>query len=385
MAIVYKKSDNIISSLGFTTDENFRAVLSGISGLKHCPINTLGIPEAFFASLIQKTSLDSLGSAISWPPHVSRFEKIAIISVLDAASKTNIDLKSSRTLFVLSTTKGNVDLLENSKDSNFQQEQLYLWHSAAVISKYFQNPNTPVVVSNACISGVSALIIAKRMLNSGKYDHAVVVGADILSKFIISGFQSFKALSPEACKPFDANRIGLNLGEGAATIILGVTSNESSLPKDSIILEAGAITNDANHISGPSRTGEGLYLALKSIMLNRSNAEVSFVNAHGTATPYNDEMESIALTRAGLESVPVNSLKGYFGHTLGAAGLLETIISSRSLQQNQLIKSLGYETCGVTNPLNVITQTTAAPNTRCIKMVSGFGGCNAAIMLKKTC
>jgi 3-oxoacyl-[acyl-carrier-protein] synthase I len=383
MSVVYNIADNIVSPLGFTTEANIHAVLEGWSGGKFYPDNTWNIPEAFFASLIDDKQIDSFFWGISAKTSFTRFEKIALISACEAVSSSGIDAASDRTLFVLSSTKGNIGLLEEREQTDYNEEQVHLWHSASVIARFFNNPNQPIVISNACISGVSAQIVAKRMLQTGKYNHVVVIGADVLSKFIISGFQSFKALSHELCKPFDAKRVGLNLGEGAATIIYGIAGTETELPVGAIMLENGAITNDANHISGPSRTGEGLFLALQSILIGLKAYEIGFVNAHGTATPYNDEMESIALQRAGLITVPVNSLKGYYGHTLGATGLIETIISAQALSQNKLIKSMGYEQCGVSNPVNVITKTESKTVSRCIKMVSGFGGCNAAILLKK--
>jgi 3-oxoacyl-[acyl-carrier-protein] synthase-1 len=175
-------------------------------------------------------------------------------------------------------------------------------------------------------------------LLSGKYNHAIVTGVDMLSKFIISGFQSFKALSLNNCKPFDANRDGLNIGEVAATLILS-DKKESDIQLDDVVLTSGAIRNDANHISGPSRTGEGAYLALKQVCSGIKTDEIAFINAHGTATPYNDEMEATAITRAALQHIPVSCLKGYFGHTLGGAGVLESIISTRSLKDRTVLKT----------------------------------------------
>lgn len=110
---------------------------------------------------------------------------------------------------------------------------------------------------------------------------------------------------------------------------------------------------------------------------------LAFINAHGTATPFNDEMEAVALSRAGLEHVPVNSLKGYIGHTLGAAGLIETVVCSHSLLNGQLIKCLGFVTLGVSKNIQVITEAGGFEATECLKMASGFGGCNAVVLLKK--
>jgi 3-oxoacyl-[acyl-carrier-protein] synthase-1 len=302
-------------------------------------------------------------------------------------------------LFLLSTTKGNIEQLTMREDKNCSlfivNYSLYLWHSAQLIADFFKNPNTPVVVSNACISGAAAQIAAMRELASGLYDYAVVIGAEMLSKFIISGFQSFKALSPEYCRPFDAERIGLNLGEAAATILytchcgLGPQSPDSRRElrvkptMTNVALLQGAIRNDANHISGPSRTGEGCFRALRYLLQDVMPDEIAFINAHGTATPYNDNMESIAITRAGLESVPVNSLKGYFGHTLGAAGVLESIISMHALMDETILPTRGFEKKESDCPLNIVRQMTPTKKSHCIKMLSGFGGCNAALLFQK--
>jgi 3-oxoacyl-[acyl-carrier-protein] synthase-1 len=216
-------------------------------------------------------------------------------------------------------------------------------------------------------------------LEAGRCDHAVVTGVEMLSKFIVSGFQCLKALSPMACRPFDVARTGLNLGEAAATAIYKrVEQGERG-----IVLVRGAVRNDANHISGPSRTGEGCFLALKTTLDGIDPGDIAFINAHGTATSYNDRMESIALTRAGLNAVPVNSLKGYFGHTLGAAGVVESIISAHALREKTVIASKGFETREEEYPLNVMKQVTRTGKPYFVKMLSGFGGCNAVLLYKR--
>src|SRR5574344_135101 len=215
------------------------------------------------------------------------------------------------------------------------------------------------------------------------FKYAVVIGAEVLSKFIISGFQSFKALSQERCKPFDANRCGLNLGEAAATIIYKHTDQIETIPEGSLVCRAGAISNDANHISGPSRTGEGLTRTIQKILSNFELNDISFINAHGTATPYNDDMESMAIERTGLSAIPVNSLKGYFGHTLGAAGILESILSSYALQNNLIFKTLGTEQPSTVRPLCICMQQCASTGSAFIKLISGFGGSNAALLFSQ--
>jgi 3-oxoacyl-[acyl-carrier-protein] synthase-1 len=383
IAMIVRIGDNIISSLGFTTEENYQAVKSGHSGLNRYE-SCMDVPEPFIASLIDKEQLNERFAAICPQSNYTLLEKAAILSVCFAEEEAQIDLSSSRVLFFFSSTKGNVNFLAEN-EQGFSRDHIYLWYSAQLIAGYFKNPNTPVIISNACISGAAAQIAAMRELESGLYDYAVVIGTDFLSKFIISGFQSFKALSSEPCRPFDVARTGLNLGEAAATIIYTIDSlNPASTDNRKAILVQGAIRNDANHISGPSRTGEGSFLALRSVLQDVKPEEIAFINAHGTATPYNDNMESMAIVRAGLETVPVNSLKGYFGHTLGAAGILESIISMHALLSETILSTQGFENKENDCSLNVVNHITPTKKLHCLKMLSGFGGCNATLLLKKT-
>jgi len=380
--MIYKASDNIISSLGFSSKENYNAVKNGISGLQKFD-KKFEIPEPFIASLIDDNKLSVEFGKINHSPNIkyTRLEKATILSVYNAINQTNINPSDKNLLFIFSSTKGNVELLEGK--NNFEPERIFLWRSAQLIAEYFGNTNEPLIVSNACISGVAAQITAARYLNSGKYKHVVVVGADVLSKFIVSGFQSFKALSSDICKPFDKDRTGLNLGEAAATIIYSVAEKDSEIPKNSLVIESGAIRNDANHISGPSRTGEGLFTAISETIRDIDKTTISFINAHGTATPYNDDMESIAIGRANFENIPVNALKGHFGHTLGAAGIVETIISGYALSENIILPTFGFENLGVANPINVNKTLSTSDKPRFLKLASGFGGVNAAVVLSK--
>jgi 3-oxoacyl-[acyl-carrier-protein] synthase-1 len=377
---------NIISSLGFTTDENFAAVKRGISGVRQYDAGTFGLPEAFAASLIDRERLNCEFSSCSvalrcTAPATTELEKAAILSAFTAGREANVDLSDERILFILSTTKGNVDLLGNIRRGRLDpQSPVFLWHTAKVISHFFGNPNAPVIVSNACVSGAAAQIAAMRELENGNYDYAAVVGVDFLSKFIVSGFQSFKALSREQCKPFDRERCGLNLGEAAATVIF----SRATASHRGISLLCGAIRNDASHISGPSRTGEGSYSALQYVLPNVDKEQIAFINAHGTATPYNDAMEAVAIARADLADVPVNSLKPFFGHTLGAAGVLESIISMKAFNENLVLKSLNYNEQCFDSKINVSKENHFSDRRCFIKMLSGFGGVNATLLFGKT-
>ncbi len=289
---------------------------------------------------------------------------------------TDIDLSGADTAFILSATKGNIELLGQTDD-----EALRLTTSAHIIAQELGISTKPFVVSHACVSGVVALQYGAKLIESGRYKNVVVTGCDRFSKFVLNGFQSFQAIADEPCRPFDAARKGINLGEAASTIIL--SSNVAAGAMAGLL--SGATTNDANHISGPSRTGDELAMAIERALLqaNITAAEVGILSAHGTATLYNDEMESKAFDTAGLINIPVHSLKGYMGHTLGAAGIVESAFLIESLIHQQLIPSAGFANIGVPKELNVTTAATPATINYALKTASGFGGCNAVAVFGK--
>lgn len=352
-------ADHIISPLGCSTETNFWAVLQRRSALARYE-GWNGVREPFVASLIDRTPWQGSG--------MSFFDTLVIASARAAVEKAGIDPRSPRTGIVLSTIKGNVEHIGKADVS--------LAASARRLADALGNPNRPLVVSNACISGLAALVQARRMLLSGAYDHVVVTGAEVQSAFIVSGFLSLKAVSQAPCKPFDARRDGLNLGEAAATMVLG-------FGEEGWELVDGAIRNDANHISGPSRTGEGSYQCLRYVLEACSPEELAFVNVHGTSTLYNDEMEAIALSRAGLLDVPVNALKGYYGHTMGAAGVLEAILSMKAADAGLVLPTRGFWELGVSAPVKVSATSLSTDKRAFIKLLSGFGGVNGALLFRK--
>jgi 3-oxoacyl-[acyl-carrier-protein] synthase-1 len=384
---VYVHADNMITSLGFTTREIIGNIESNRIGFRMVSDRNL-TPSPVPLSLIDTATLDEKFGQILANRHpeqsaalFTRLEKMFIVSIQETVQPTEIDITGSRTLLIISTTKGNIDLLDTGKYDFPDPDRIFLWKMADFIGSFFGFVNRPMVISNACISGVLALSMAARMIEAGLYDNILVSGGDILSEFVISGFLSFQALSPEPCKPFDIAHNGLSLGEGCGTLLLS-----SQKPASTIISVAGSATsNDANHISGPSRTGEELAMAIGKALkeAHLGAAETSFVSAHGTGTVYNDEMESKALGLAGLQDVPVNSFKGYWGHTLGAAGMLESITTLHSMRENRVFRSAGYEEPGLPVPLNILKDHQSIPVINTVKIASGFGGCNAAVVFKK--
>lgn len=379
---IYCLADNLTTALGFTTADNLVQLAAEQTGVRQHDLPAL-YPSPVWISKIDPIEEEKYTAPLNQSNNYTRLEKLFIWSIQEAAQQLSLDLSNKNTLLILASTKGNIDVLEGKADPQFPEERAHLGAMAAAVQGYFKNPNTPVVVCNACISGVLALDIAKRYLRAGRYQHIVVAGGDLVTEFTLSGFQAFKAMSEAPCKPFDAARSGINLGEGVGTMILGTSPKIGE--QAPILLRGGASSNDANHISGPSRTGDGLHLAIQKAFKDAQSSaeEMDYLSMHGTATSFNDEMEAKALATAQLQNVPLNSLKGYLGHTLGAAGLIESIVATWSLRKNTLYCSLGFEELGVSVPLTIIRHTQQQPLQSCLKTASGFGGCNAAVVFSK--
>ncbi len=369
MRNVYVVADNVFSPLGKNTRDNMDALKTGKTGIQLHKNNIY--TEPFFASLLSPADKFSDES-------ISAFERIVIHSASDAMQQTDIDPGDKKNGFILSSTKGNISLIENLSDKSIPENRVSLNTSADIIAKNLGFTSEPLVVSHACISGLLAIITGMRLIQSGIYENLVISGGDLISSFIYSGFKSFQAISPNPCRPFDATRDGINLGEAAATVILSATKIPGAAQ-----LTGGSVSNDANHISGPSRTGEELFLAISSALKQAGiqPAEIDFISAHGTATRFNDEMEARAFHLASLENVPVNSLKGSYGHTLGAAGILESILSIHSMKENIILPTAGFSMPGTEIPVNIVKELIPANINRCLKTASGFGGCNAALII----
>ncbi|MFO7720343.1 MAG: beta-ketoacyl synthase N-terminal-like domain-containing protein [Gillisia sp.] len=378
MKKIYLLDDAIISPLGFSVSENLNALRNKVSGLKFHE-NKRFDSGGFYAGIIENEILNQHFSKIGSPQNFTKLEKMMLLAVHEILTK-NPDLNRSITSLIISTTKGNIDLLQ--ENNGFPEKRVYLAELGKIIKDFFKFEAEPILVSNACVSGGLALAIAKRFISAGKFKHAIIVGGDLVSDFVVSGFQSFQALSDAPCKPFSKNRNGISLGEAAAVMLV---SSEKRIGVNTISLIGDASANDASHISAPSRTADGLYKSIQNALKEAriTSEEIQYVSAHGTATVFNDEMEAIALNRAGLEAVPVNSFKGYYGHTLGASALLESVLTKHSLLNNEVYPSLNFDETGVSKPLNLIENFESIPLNYALKTASGFGGCNLALVFKK--
>lgn len=361
-------STNIVSPLGYTSEENYLNVKSGRTGLRRYE-NLWGIPETICASLFSQEQNERL-----MVDGLSRFESLVYYSVNDALSRAPYDVRGKKVAFILASTKGDIENLDAKAGVTT------IARSAKKVAEKLGINAEPIAVCNACISGATAQLLALRLIESEIYDYAIVCGADCQCKFVVSGFSSLKALSADFCRPFDIERYGLNLGEAAATIVYGKASEDESA-EGVWYLHRGAVRNDAVHICNPSKTAEGAVRAINSVL--REGEDVSLVSVHGTATLYNDQMEAVALKRCGLQSVPAMALKGYFGHTMGAAGILEAIISINAADDCETLPTKGFSELGVSANVNISDSKITTKGNSVLKIIAGFGGCNAALYFSK--
>ena len=353
---------NCFTPLGANLPATLARLDEGVSGIRFFENSGL-LPVPYHAARITGSVLAHAG--------FTRLENMLIRALEPVVERNPVQ---GRSLLLVSTTKGNISALTGEEPV----PDTFLPEMARKVARHFDFRETPWVLSNACVSGILAVAVAKRVIDAGAYDAVYIVAGDEVTEFVLSGFAGFQALSSGPCRPYDKNRDGVTLGEAAAAALV---TKEPGLFR---VAGDGAV-NDANHISGPSRTGEGLYRsicrALEEAGLN--GHDLDFISAHGTATEYNDEMEAIALDRLGLNRVPVNSLKGYFGHTLGASGLLEAVISFESARRGILYPSLGFETPGVSREIHVVQAPEKKEVRYFMKTASGFGGCNTAVIFEK--
>lgn len=292
----------------------------------------------------------------------------------------------SRLGLVLSTTKANIEALERLSDgrpcSDAARRHLQADLLATDLAKEFGAQGPVQNISNACVSGLVALMQGAKFIQRGAADAVLVVGVDHLSAFVVGGFTALKAIDPEGCRPFDQNRRGLSPGEAGAAVLL---VRKDLAPHAKITLTGWGSSNDANHMTGPSRDGAGLAQAIRAGLhtAQLQPEHVDYVNCHGTGTPYNDAMESAALrTIFGAAIPPVSGSKGIIGHTLGAAGVVETIACVLALQERFLPGTPRLNTIAEGLPASLVKEPRPAPQLKHIlKLNTGFGGVNGALIL----
>jgi len=374
----------LVTALGAGVDRNWDALVAGECGIR--PMTRFQT-DRYITGVAGEVCAKDLGTLREElaDSDISRAYAFAMWVARQALGESGVDPR--KVALILSTTKGDFEDFECAvKDNGYVSGRRFNPYVMATDLGGLLGLSGPIcAVSNACASGLVAIMQGARWLQREVADYVLVVGVDILTDFVLSGFSCLRALSPRPARPFDAARDGLSLGEGAAAIVM---SRLSTIPDADVRARVlgWSVSNDAEHITSPSREGSGLRRAMESalLMADRGPKDIGYINAHGTGTTFNDEMESQAVSRvyADMTQPPTTSMKGSIGHTLGAAGVIEAVLTVRAMEEKLIPPSVGFETLGVTKDLNVSSSVVTAPdlqNALCMK--SGFGGVNATLVL----
>ena len=381
-----------VTALGLGVEHLAEAVRANSTGLRECPrlagkgyqsIVAGFVPDPVWRQLRERDPAHGDAPAFLLADAALRE---ALGSTPGRSSALLAPIPPPRRGLVLSTTKAEIAALERSVRqepcSGAARRHLFPALLAADLAAAHDFAGPVQCVSAACISGLLSIQQGVLMIQEDKADLVLVVGVDLLSDFVISGFTMLKSLELDGCRPFDQARKGLSLGEGAGAVAL-VRRDALSCP--ALVVASWGSSNDANHLTGPSRDGSGLALAMNRALQTAriAPAAVDFVHAHGTGTPFNDAMEGMALRLVFGERVPpFCSSKGLLGHTLGAAGVLETLVCLAAARQQLLPGTPGLRTPDPAVPNSLLQVPRPAESLRHIlKVNAGFGGTNAALAL----
>ncbi|MEC3906100.1 beta-ketoacyl-[acyl-carrier-protein] synthase family protein [Tamlana sp. 2201CG12-4] len=386
----------IISSIGNTIEENFYALLNYKKGI--APIVNIETrhKEAIKVGEILQTN-KQLAHSLNLPKNhnYSRTALLGCIAAKEAINQAQIeDINACRTGLISSTSVGGMDMTEKhfqNYNTDSESRKFISSHHAGdsteKIAEHLGVTDYTTTISTACSSAANAIMLGARLIKSGQLDRVIVGGTDGLAKFTINGFKTLMILSDTDCTPFDANRKGLNLGEAAAYLVLESDTVVKQDNKTALAYIAGyGNANDAFHQTASSERGEGAFLAMQKALAvaNIQPEDVNYINAHGTATPNNDLSEGTAIKRVFGTTIPdFSSTKGFTGHTLAAAGAIESVYSILALQKNIMFPNLNFSTTIPELQMVPLTKVTKKHLEYVLSNSFGFGGnCSTLIFSK---
>ena len=325
---------------------------------------------------------------------ISRTVLMGAIAIRQALEHANLDLKGKRVAVINGTTVGGMDVTEHYLLRMREEDNLL-----PLLEKHDCGSSTREMadlaglqdaevctVSTACSSAVNAIILGSEMLRKGEADIVIAGGTESLSKFHLNGFNALMILDKEQCRPFDKTRAGLNLGEGAAFLVLQASPSTPLLKEKGVFIRGYGNRCDAFHQTASSENGEGAYLAMCDAlqMAGLKPQDIHYINAHGTGTPNNDASESAAIRRVFGENIPpISSTKGFTGHTTSASGSIETVICILALNEGFLPANYGWkeqdESCvtPASSPLPLWGSAVLCNS-------FGFGGNDSAVVISKS-
>ncbi len=384
---VYIAGWGSISALGSSDQEiveHLHSAQKTIQPLRHFSV---GLASQPLVGEILWTN-GELREIVQLPNVDSRTSLLACYAAQQAVKHANLDQKDiENAVFISSTTVGGMDVSEKKyqfeKDISCLQNASHLCGAATEeVVRFLGTKGFYTTINTACSSAANAMILGARMILQGKTDVAIVGGTDALCEFTLQGFNALQLLSEEWCKPFDASRKGLNLGEGAAYLVL-ISENLKNKYAHKAQLVGWANANDAYHQTASSPEGIGAQLAMKQAlkMANIIPQRVHYINAHGTATPNNDAAE-VAAMKAVFDKIPdFSSTKTFTGHTLAAAGAVEAVISLLSIEHQIAFANANFESNEMNeNPL-LITKSKKIDYV--MSNSFGFGGNCTSLIFKK--
>lgn len=387
----------IISAIGNNVAENYSSLLEGRTGISHISkIDTVHKGSIMVGEIIFTNAELEAKLGLGPNNNYSRTALLGAIAAKEAIEDAKItNIKAYRTGLISSTSVGGMDMTEkfyyDYLESEANRRYIEGHHAGDSTEKIAEqlgiDQSLVTTISTACSSAANAIMFGARLIKTGKLDRVIVGGADCLSKFTINGFNTLMILSDTYNTPFDENRKGLNLGEAAAYLVL---ESESLVKKEKKKVLGYVVgygnANDAYHQTASSENGDGATLAMEKALAvaGLEPKDIDYINAHGTATGNNDLSEGRAIIRVFGEDVPeFSSTKAYTGHTLAAAGAIESVYSILSLQNNIIYPNLNFKT--PMKEFSLIPQTTLkekALNT-VLSNSLGFGGnCSTLIFSK---
>lgn len=390
---IYVTGMGMMSAIGNNVSQSLDSLMNSRSGI--APVFILNTRhQADFVLGEVKMTDQELREKVQVSPdrHTTRTTLLGLFAAQEALNQAGyLSGDGIRTGLISATTVGGAnttelyfeDFLAGKKTANFIDTEDD-GDCTEYLADYFGIKHYVTTLNTACASSTQAIALAARMLKSGFIDRVLVGGADALCKLTFNGFNSLQLLSTELCRPFDANRQGLNLGEGAAFLVL---ENEKSLQKSNnkvlVKLSGYGVTNDAYHQTSSSPDGAGLYASMQNALsvANLKAQEIDYVNAHGTATGNNDLTEGWAIKNLFGADVSFSSTKGFTGHTLAAAGAIEAVISILCLQNQIKVPNLNFKRCIEEHQMKPITALERDVNVRHVLSNSaGMGGACASVI-----
>ena len=390
----------VVSPLGCRVAEFWDALIAGRSAL--API--VGFDTGAAANAVAAEVTGFRPEAHLDADEISRYDRVsqfALAAARQALGEADLDLDRvdrTRIGVILATTLGGIPIGEEyqralAAGTPFAARRLLqvpYYAVAARLARALEVRGPVVSPSIACASGTHAVGLALELIRAGHADRFVVGGAETLSPFVVHGFNCLRATTADTVRPFDARRRGLLLGEGAAVLVVEDAERAAERGGRTLAEVAGTgLAGDASHITAPARDGAGAARAMRAALADAGvePAAVDFISAHGTGTPYNDAMETAAIAAvfgAGAARVPVNSIKGAIGHTLGAAGSFEAIMAAQILREGIIPPTVNCEELDPACPLDVVRGTARRHDVRTVLSTSSaFAGNNAAIVLRR--